>query len=181
MRASRPGLGCGALLVGKTVSPRALRSCPGALQSGFSPAAAFPWYFLPGAGVCCRTGNSGCTIIAEPIVWGKSRIRSCSHPKTSRCVKRMLQGSQGCRRSSKAQSWFCTGFTLSPDPCVCAQTCCSGFSQESLELRETWSEIGVRTWSLVRVCSFLLPSLLLLVGDVWQMQQVMQNQLVWGI
>ena len=165
MPASWPGLGCGALLVAKTVSPGASRSCPGALQRGFFHGSAFPWYFLPGAGVRRCTGNSGCTIIAEPIVWGKSGIRSCSHPKMSRCVKKMLQSIQGCRRSGKARSWFCAEFTLSPDPCVSARTRRLGFSQESSGLRKTWSETRVRAWSLITICSFLLLSPPLLVGD----------------
>lgn len=73
---------------------------------------AFPGCFLPGAGARHRTGNSGCTIIVEPIVWGKGRIRACSHPPVSRCAERMWWGSQGCRRSTKLRAGFVQSSSL---------------------------------------------------------------------
>lgn len=100
---SQPGLGCGAFPVARGASQHG-QEPGGAALTPCSRGRAFPGCFLPGAGARRRTGNSGCTIIAEPIVWGKGRIRACSHPPVSHCAERMWWGSQGCRRSTKLQA-----------------------------------------------------------------------------
>lgn len=113
--ASQPGPGCGAFSVAKGASQLG-QEAGGAALTPCSCGRAFPGCFLPGAGVRRRTGNSGCTIIAEPIVWGKGRIRACSHPPVSRCAERMWWGSRGCWRSTKLRAGFVQSSRLAQIP-----------------------------------------------------------------
>lgn len=164
MPASQPGLGCGALLVAKTAAWE-----PGGVALVHCKAACLVAALSHGIFSRELARAAAQEILVAPLLqsllfgaragFGLAHILKCLA-----AFKRMLQSIQGCWQNGRAQSWFCAEFTLSPDPCVSAQTYCSGFSRESSGLRKTWSETGVRAWCLIAVCSFLLLSPLLLAG-----------------